>query len=234
MDTLRLRKGDDELDAMREAIRISEAALEEVLVATRTDMTERELAMHLSLAQSRLGGGHQPFAPIVLFGERSALPHGTPSDRKLQGGDLILVDFGTSSAGYISDITRCFHWGEPTERTREIHTIVERANAAAREAAGPGVPCEEVDRAARSVIEEAGYGEYFIHRTGHGIGLGGHESPYIVKGNTQELAPGMTFTIEPGIYIPSEVGVRIEDNMLITEDGATSLTSYPRELRELT
>jgi Xaa-Pro dipeptidase len=146
-------------------------------------------------------------------------------------GEPLLFDFGTSSHGYASDITRTFSVGEPSARLREVYAVVQAANAAGRAAAGPGVVAQDVDRITRKVIEDAGYGQYFTHRTGHGLGLEAHEGPNIVEGNTQVLAPGMVFTIEPGIYIPGEVGVRIEDNMLITPDGgAESLTTFNRDL----
>ncbi|MGF1507494.1 MAG: M24 family metallopeptidase [Anaerolineae bacterium] len=174
-----------------------------------------------------------PFSPIVLFGERTPLPHGMPSNRTLQHSDPILIDFGTSVNGYMSDITRCFFFGEPDAKAREVYEVVLAANTAGREAAGPGVPAQDVDRAARQVIEEAGYGEYFIHRTGHGLGIDAHEEPYIVEGNSQHLEPGMCFTVEPGIYIPGEIGIRIEDDLIITGEGAESLSTFPREIRVL-
>jgi Xaa-Pro dipeptidase len=231
MDTLRLTKDAKEVAAMRRAIEISEEALHSTIHALEPGMTEHEIANQLAIAQIERGGGIQPFEPIVLIGDNAALPHGSPSERELQPGQEILFDFGTSYDGYISDITRTFFFGgEPSAKQREIYEVVKAANAAGRAAAKPGVPCQDVDRAARKVIDDAGYGEYFIHRVGHGIGMEGHEGPYMREGNDLPLEVGMTFTVEPGIYIPGEIGVRIEDNLVVTEDGAESLTTFSRDL----
>jgi Xaa-Pro dipeptidase len=135
--------------------------------------------------------------------------------------------------GYIADITRTFVVGEPDPELTDIYSVVQAANRAGRAAVRPDVPAEEIDRAARQVIEDAGYGEYFIHRTGHGIGLEVHEPPYIVAGNRELLEPGMTFTVEPGIYLPGRGGVRIEDDVLVTLDGGETLSTFPRELMRL-
>lgn len=142
----------------------------------------------------------------------------------------MIVDFGVVVDGYVSDLTRTFALGEPDPEWREIYEVVREANAAGRAAVRPGIPAEAVDRAARAVIEAAGYGRYFTHRTGHGLGLEVHEPPSIVAGNTTPLEPGMTFTIEPGIYLPGKGGVRIEDDVVVTESGGESLTTFPREL----
>jgi Xaa-Pro dipeptidase len=231
MAALRMVKGEDEIAHMRQAIAVTEQALVQTVAAVRPGMTEREIANRLMVALLEAGGGMLPFQPIVLTGPKSALPHGVPGERVMQAGDILLIDFGTTSEGYVSDITRTFVVGrEPETRLREIYEAVQAANAAGREAAKPGVACQEVDRAARKVIEDAGYGDYFIHRTGHGVGLEGHEEPYMVEGNERLLAPGMTFTVEPGIYIPDFGGVRIEDDMVITEDGSESLTTFDRTL----
>jgi Xaa-Pro dipeptidase len=230
MDVLRQIKTQDEIDLMQAAVRISEAALAEVIAAVKPGMTEVQVAGMITEAQTRHGGETIPFAPIVLAGERAALPHGGPTDRVIQAGEVLLIDFGTRQGGYVSDITRTFAVGQLSASAEAVYEAVRAANEAGRQAAGPGVPCQDVDRAARKVIEDAGFGEYFIHRTGHGIGLDGHEQPYMVEGNETRLEPGMTFTVEPGIYIPGEVGVRIEDNVVITEDGSTSLSTYDRAL----
>jgi Xaa-Pro dipeptidase len=175
--------------------------------------------------------GSIPFAPIVASGPNSALPHATPGDRRLQAGDALLFDWGAQVEGYVSDITRTFALREADSTLFTIHEYVLQANRAARGTAKPGISCAEVDAAARQVIADAGYAEQFIHRTGHGIGLEGHEHPYISASNAQELAPGMTFTIEPGIYLPGQCGVRIEDDVVVTEKGCESLTNMPRELQ---
>ncbi len=231
---LRLRKDADEVAAMQRAIAITEDALRDVLLGVRAGMSERAIANDLQIALLRRGGQELPFPPIVLTGPQSALPHGVPGERTLQEGDLLLIDFGTTVEGYASDLTRTFVAGELQDpRLRDAYLAVLTANEAARLAAGPSVPCQEVDRAARAEIIRAGFGEYFIHRTGHGLGLDAHEAPYIRQGNEQPLEPGHVFTVEPGVYLPGVGGVRIEDNVLITEDGAVTLTSFPRELQSV-
>jgi Xaa-Pro dipeptidase len=197
----------------------------------RPGISERAIASELTLQLLRHGSDSEfPFAPIVSGGPNSANPHASPSERPLQTGDLLVIDWGAIYNGYISDLTRTFAIGQVDEEYRRIHEIVQQANGAGRQAGGPGVPCEVVDQAARRVIEQAGYGVYFTHRTGHGIGMEGHEHPYIRAGNTDALRPGMTYTVEPGIYLPGRNGVRIEDNMLVTEAGVETLSDLPREL----
>ncbi len=228
---LRMRKDADELAHMRRAAQVAEEALARTLEAIRPGMTEREIAAELQIHLMRGGSGVLPFEPLVQSGPNSASPHGATTDRRLQPGDILLIDFGARVGGYASDITRTFIVGEPDPELHKVHQIVQAANAAGRAAAGPGVPCQEVDRAARQVIKEAGYGDYFIHRTGHGLGLEGHEPPYIVEGNAQRLEVGMTFTVEPGVYLPGKGGVRVEDDVVITEDGCESLTTFERGLQ---
>ncbi|NUQ60825.1 MAG: aminopeptidase P family protein, partial [Anaerolineales bacterium] len=229
---LRLRKDKAEVEAMRRAVNIAQDALEATLPQIKIGMTEREVASELAMQLLKHGSESEiPFAPIVAAGPNSANPHASPSERKLQAGDLLVVDWGAAYGGYISDLTRAFAVGEADEECQKIHRIVQQANAAGRAAAKPGVPCADVDKAARDAIEKAGYGKYFTHRTGHGIGMEGHEAPYIRGDNMQILEPGMTFTIEPGVYLPGRNGVRIEDNMAVTETGAESLSDMPREIR---
>jgi Xaa-Pro dipeptidase len=231
---LRMRKDEAELADMQRAVDVAQNALNSILSDIRGGMTERELAAQITIALLQHGSDTQmPFTPIVASGPNSANPHAFPSDRRLERGDLLILDWGASVNGYFSDITRTFAVGEPEGEMRRIAKIVLEANAAARNIARKGVPAESVDKAARKVIAEAGYGEYFTHRTGHGLGMEGHEEPYIRDGNSMGLLPGMTFTIEPGIYLPGRGGVRIEDNVVITEDGVKSLTDLPRELRIL-
>lgn len=195
-------------------------------------MTERELASELVMQLLQHGSEPElPFAPIVSSGPNGANPHASPGDRKLQAGDLLVVDWGAAYDGYISDLTRTFAVGEVEDEYLKIHRIVQEANAAGWRAAKPGVPCANVDKAAREVIEQAGYGIYFTHRTGHGIGMEAHEDPYMRGDNLQLLEPGMAFTVEPGIYLPERNGVRIEDNVVITETGADVLSEMPREVR---
>lgn len=227
---LRLRKDAAAIAALREAIAISEDALRATIEQVRPGMTERAIAGILAVEQLRRGGGRLPFETIVLSGPNCALPHGEPGDRPVAEGEPLLFDFGTTVRGWASDITRTVAVGEPSPRLAEVYAVVQAANEAGRAACGPGVPAQEVDRITRQVIEEAGFGAYFTHRTGHGLGLEAHEGPNIVAGNRHPLEPGNVFTIEPGIYIPGEVGVRIEDNVVITGDGAESLTTFPRDL----
>lgn len=229
---LRLKKDYSEVEAMRRAVKIAQDALEATIPTMKIDITEKAIAAELVMQLLRHGSDPElPFAPIVSAGPNAANPHASPSDRKLQAGDLLVVDWGAAYNGYISDLTRTFAVSEVNEEYRKIHKIVQEANAAGRAAAKPGVPCANVDKAARNVIEQAGYGEYFTHRTGHGIGMEGHEEPYMRGDNMQVLEPGMAFTVEPGIYLPNRNGVRIEDNVVITETGADVLSDMPREIR---
>lgn len=229
---LRVRKDADEIAAMRRAVQIAQSALEAALPLIKIGMSEKELAAELVMQLLRHGSAPElPFAPIVSAGPNSANPHASPTDRPLQPGDLLVVDWGATFNGYISDLTRTFAVGQVDAEYEKIHRIVQEANAAGRAAARPGVPCSAVDLAARAVIEQAGYGAFFTHRTGHGIGMEGHEEPYIRSDNGQILEPGMAFTVEPGIYLPGRNGVRIEDNLVITEEGAACLSDMPREIR---
>jgi len=230
--SLRVRKDKFELSAMQQAVEIAQRALESTLPLIKIGMTERQLDSELTLQLLRLGSEPEiPFSPIVAAGPNSANPHVTPSDRPLSTGDLLVIDWGATVNGYVSDLTRTFAIGEPEPELSYIAEIVAAANSAARKSAKPGIPASEVDRAARTIIEQAGYGKYFTHRTGHGLGLEGHEEPYIRADNNQPLESGMTFTIEPGIYLPERGGVRIEDDVVITEDDGESLSDLPRHLR---
>jgi Xaa-Pro dipeptidase len=231
---LRMYKDQSELSAMRRAVDIAQQALLATLPLVKIGITEQELSAELTLQLFRAGCDPQtPFAPIVSSGPNAANPHATPSDRRLSPGDLLVIDWGASFEGYISDITRTFAIGNLEAEYAQICRIVLEANSAGRMSARPGITAEVVDQAARAVIESAGYGKYFTHRTGHGLGMEGHEDPYIRAGNLMHLEAGMTFTIEPGIYLPGRNGVRIEDDVVITSTGAESLTSLSREVRQL-
>lgn len=231
LSELRIRKDESEIAALRQAAVIAQKALQATLPSVKPGLTERQIAAMLTIQLYQQGSDPEfSFTPIVSSGPNSANPHAVPSDRQLQGGDLLVIDWGAMSQGYTSDITRTFAIGEVDEELTKIAQIVERSNAAARRVVRPGIKAEEIDLAARRVIEEAGYGAYFIHRTGHGLGMEGHETPYIRAGNQLILEPGMVFTIEPGIYLPGRGGVRIEDDIVVTGDGGESLTSLPREL----
>lgn len=228
---LRIIKDNNEIEAMRKAVDIAEHALTATIGMIHPGVSEQEVASELTLQLLRNGSQPElPFFPIVSSGPNSANPHATPSERILTPGDMLVIDWGANYGGYVSDITRTFAIEYITQEFEKIHQVVLNANTAGREAVQSGLKAEQIDEAARDQIAQAGYGQFFIHRTGHGIGIEGHEPPYIRQGNQRILSPGMTFTIEPGIYLPEENGVRIEDDVLVTEDGGQSLTTIKREL----
>ena len=234
LEPLRVEKSDDEVRAIERAVAIAEKALGETLPHLRAGMTELEMASELTLQLLRAGSvGELPFQPIIASGPNAALPHAIPSPRPLERGDLLIVDWGAACDGYISDLTRTFALESIEPEWKRIHAVVVDANAAGRAAAGPGVACQTVDAAARSVIEAAGYGPAFLHRTGHGIGMEAHEPPYIRSDNAARLNPGMTFTVEPGIYLAGRGGVRVEDNLVVTAESARTLSTLPRTLQIL-
>jgi Xaa-Pro aminopeptidase len=229
---LRMTKDAQELALMREAIVIAEQALAATLPTIRVGQTEREIAAELVVQTLRAGSDAElPFAPIVASGPNSALPHAFVTDRKIQRGDLLTLDWGASKGGYFADLTRTFAIGEVSDELKRIYELVLAANEAGKAATQPGVACAEVDAAARKVIEAGGYGQYFTHRLGHGLGLEGHEDPSMHGRNETSLEAGMTFTVEPGIYVPGKGGVRIEDDVVVTTEGCESLSTYSRELR---
>jgi Xaa-Pro dipeptidase len=231
--TLRTAKDADEIAAMRRAVSIAEAAYERVLPGLRPGVTERELAARLTSALLDAGSDPElPFFPIVASGENGALPHAVPSDRPFVPGDFVIVDWGARSGGYCSDITRTVivAGAEPSAILRQAYQAVLEGNAAGRAAARSGATGHDVDAAARGVITEAGFGDAFVHRTGHGLGLETHEEPDMKSTNRAPLLPGATFTVEPGVYLEGEGGVRIEDDVLVTASGSESLTSLNREL----
>jgi len=231
---LRLRKTPEEIASMKEAARIAETALEETLKIVRAGISERQIAAELTIQLLRAGSDASlPFPPIVASGPNAADPHAAVSDRLLQEGDFLLIDWGARWHGYCSDLTRTFAIGEISGQQTEVYQTVLRANRAAVAAARPGMRCGEVDLTARAVIENAGFGSFFTHRLGHGLGLETHEDPYIYAENQQLLEEGMVFTDEPGIYLPGAFGVRIEDDLVITAEGCQQLTSFSRELRTL-
>jgi len=234
VSTLRMIKEESELTAMRKAVQIAEQALTATLPYVRIGLSERELAAELTLQLFRAGCDPQlAFSPIVSSGPNSANPHATPSDRTLTSGDFLVIDWGASYEGYLSDITRTYAIGKMEPELIRISKVVMEANLAGQKSAKRGIAVGNVDKATRDVVETAGYGKYFTHRTGHGLGMEGHEEPYIRAGNPMLLEPGMTFTIEPGIYLPGRNGVRIEDDVVITDTGAECLTNLPREVIQL-
>jgi Xaa-Pro dipeptidase len=217
-------KDEHELALMQLANEVTLAAYHATWQAIKDDMTQADVSRLISQAHDRLGF---PGGASVQTGEWSALPHGSVAPQQIRQGTIVMIDGGCEVEGYASDITRTFVLGSPSDKMRRVFDIVHRAQTVALAAARPGVECQAVDAAARRVITEAGYGPgymYFSHRVGHGIGMDGHEWPYLVGGNTLALEPGMTFSDEPGIYIRGEFGMRLEDDMVITPDGARLFT----------
>jgi Xaa-Pro aminopeptidase len=231
LEPLRIRKDDPELDAMRRAAEAADATIQDLrdLGADAVGMTETELAAYVEDRLVANGGEGTAFETIVGSGPNGAKPHHHHAERDIQPGDPVVLDFGTRVDHYPSDQTRTLVFdGEPSDVFEVVHETVREAQQAAVDAVEPGIPASEVDAAAREVIERAGYGEEFIHQTGHGVGLDVHEEPYIVDGNDRELEEGMVFSIEPGIYLPDEFGVRIEDLVVVTADGCERLNTTDR------
>lgn len=219
---LRIQKSAAEIAAIKHANEITLAAIAATHEVLAVDRAESEISAVVSQEMSKRGAGG---GGLVQFGPSAALPHGGPGNNRLARDMAVLIDVGCEVKGYNSDITRTIFWGDkPTAKYTEVYNTVWQAQQAGFEAARPGVECQAVDRAARAVIEKAGYGKYFTHRLGHGLGMDGHEPPYLVEGNTYKLQPGNVVTIEPGIYLPGEFGVRIEDVFLITEQGCEPLS----------
>ena len=227
---LRAIKGADELERLAAAGAAADACFEQIAAAPFGGRRESEVADDLA-GFLRDHGHSQVDFTVVGSGPNGANPHHEMSERTIEEGDMVVLDFGGIKDGYGSDTTRTVHVGEPTDEEREVYEVVRRAQQTAFEAVRPGVQCQDIDRAARKVIADAGYGDYFIHRTGHGIGLTTHEPPYMVEGETHELEPGMCFSIEPGVYLPGRFGVRIEDIVTVAAEGGQRFNNTPHELR---
>lgn len=226
LSRLMRNKDEGELDLLRKAGRIADDAFDAVLPEIRAGMTELELDQALQDAMRSHGG--KPAFCIVAADANGAEPHHLSDETIVRDGDVVVLDFGCDvEGGYKSDITRTVCVGKADPEARKVYEIVYRAQAAGRAAIRPGIAAQEVDRAARKVIDEAGYGEFFMHRTGHGLGLRGHEEPYIVEGNADLLEPGQCFSVEPGIYLPERFGVRIENIVAVTEGGHESMNREP-------
>ncbi|GAA0520259.1 Xaa-Pro aminopeptidase [Halorubrum aquaticum] len=231
---LRVRKDGTELAALRAAAAAADATVEDLreLGSDAVGMTERDLAGRIADRLAAHGGEGISFETIVGAGENGAKPHHGHGDREIRAGDPVVLDFGTRVDGYPSDQTRTLVFaGEPPAEYEAVHAVVREAQAAAVDAVEPGVTAAAVDRAAREAIEAAGYGDAFVHRTGHGVGLDVHEEPYIVAGNDRELEAGMVFSVEPGIYLEGRFGCRIEDLVVVTDDGAERLNATDRGWR---
>lgn len=227
---MRLVKRADEVEKIQRAAAITDEAGESVLSRLRAGMSELDVALMMGSAIGERGGT-LAFGTLVQSGPNSAMPHATPSGRKIEKGDFVLLDFGAALEGYLADSTRMAVIGEPSAKQREIFDTVLRAHDAAIEAVRSGVTTGDVDQAARRVIEDAGYGPQFFHRIGHGLGMEGHEDPSLDPGSTTELESGMVFTIEPGIYVEGLGGVRIEDDVVVEDSGCRVLTQADRSLR---
>lgn len=230
---LRAVKDGQEIGSMREAIKIASDAFEHILKMAREGVVERDLAFEMEFFMKRQGAEDLGFNIIVASGNRSALPHGRASEKRIEKGDLILIDFGSRFQGYHSDQTRTVVCGPPSPEQKKIYQIVKEAQERAIEKVRPGIALQEVDAAARDHIRQCGYDGYFGHGTGHGIGLAVHEDPAVNKENKDLLTEGMVITVEPGIYLPGLGGVRIEDMVRATADGVEVLTYLAKELREI-
>ncbi len=226
---LRMCKEAAEIALLRRAGEAADRVVARLDGSRFSGKAERQLSAEIAAMVVEEGHEAATFS-IVGSGPHGASPHHEAGSRVIREGDAVVLDFGGRLAGYHSDITRTFFVGEPPARFREVYAVVRAAQEAGVAAAGPGVPAEEVDRAARRVITAAGFGPFFMHRTGHGIGLEEHEAPYIVEGNGRPLEPGMAFSVEPGVYLPGEFGVRLEDVVVVTPDGAERLNAASRDL----
>lgn len=230
VDQLRVVKTKDEIDKMIVAGKLADEALQIGFESLTEGISEQEVAAIIDMEMKKKGVSEMSFTTLVLFGDHAASPHGNPGERQLKNNELVLFDLGVIYDGYASDATRTIAFGEISAKEEEIYQVVLEANRTAQAAVKPGMRAGELDDIARKVIEDAGYGEYFTHRLGHGIGKTAHEFPSVTSSNDTILEPGMCFSIEPGIYIPGEVGVRIEDCVYVTEDGCEPFTSLDKEL----
>lgn len=227
---LRMIKSAEELSCLRRAGDLADAAFAQLIQRRFAGCRERDVAEELNGLLRDAGLAIGAHLPIVASGPNSASPHHLTGDREIHEGDAVVLDFGGTIQGYSADITRTVHVGSPGDEFRRVYAIVHQAQEAGVRAVAAGVPAGSVDAVTRDVIHAAGYGDFFIHRTGHGIGLEGHEEPYIVSGNDLSLAEGMTFSIEPGIYLPGRFGVRIEDIVAVTADGVERFNQASRDL----
>lgn len=228
---LRMVKDEKELEIIREACALADFAIETGCAEIKEGKTELEVLAAVEYALKKKGVKEMSFSTMVLTGANGASPHGNPGMTKIKKGDLVLFDLGVVVDGYCSDITRTVAYGDINDKQKEIYDTVLKAQLAAVEASKPGVSCSEIDLTARNIIAEAGYGDYFPHRLGHGLGISVHEYPSLNETNHLLLEEGMVYTIEPGIYVPGVAGVRIEDDLAVTANGVEILTKFPKELQ---
>ena len=230
IDTLRMCKDEEEKELMRIASKLNDKAMEQLKATVSGELTEKQLVGKLSKIYEDLGTDGFSFDPIIGFGPNGANPHGEPGNALVKPGDAIILDIGCIKDNYCADMTRTVFYKEIPEKGREIFEIVLEANKRAEAIVKPGVRFCDIDAAARDYITEKGYGQYFTHRTGHSIGLEVHDKGDVSSINTDTVQPGMIFSIEPGIYLPGEFGVRIEDLVLVTEDGCEILNKHDKEI----
>ena len=229
---LRSQKDEEELNRMREAARLIDAVVDKLFTFIKPGMKERDVVKKVPELLEELGCNEMSFAPIVASGPNGSMPHYSGDQRVIQKQDVIILDMGCRYKSYCSDTSRTFFVGEPTQEMRDIYEIVRRAQAAGEAAVQPGATGEDVDRAARKVIIDAGYGKYFFNRVGHGVGIAVHENPFIIEGNKKPLRPGNVFSVEPGIYIEGKFGMRVENLVAVKPDGtAEALNKTTREMR---
>ncbi|WP_195701256.1 M24 family metallopeptidase [Companilactobacillus futsaii] len=231
MENAKLIKTPEEIEELKAAGAEADYAFTVAFNAIKEGRTEQEIVAEIEYAMMKKGVMHMSFDTIVQAGANAANPHGGPEKNPVKKDELILFDLGTVHNGYISDASRTVAFGQPDAKSLDIYKVDLEAQYAAMDAAKPGITAAELDKVARDIITKAGYGEYFIHRLGHGMGTSEHEFPSIMEGNDMVLKPGMCFSIEPGIYIPNVAGVRIEDCVYITEDGCEPFTHTSKELK---
>lgn len=230
VERLRMVKEPAEIEQIRAAVLLASGLFDHLLHVIKPGVKESDVAAELEHAARRDGAEGMSFETIVASGTRSALPHGRASSQPIQKNGLVILDFGVILAGYCSDMTRTVCVGAPSKRQAKLYRAVLDAQLAAIARVSPGRRVSEVDQAARSVLQKAGWGRYFTHSTGHGVGIEVHESPRVAKGQAERLQPGMVITVEPGVYLPGEGGVRIEDMVVVTESGCEVLTPTTKEL----
>lgn len=230
INDLRSIKAENEVESIIKAQRIAENAFEHILKFIKVGVTEKEIALELDFFMLRNGGEGLSFETIAVSGKNSSMPHGVPSNKKIENGDFITMDFGTIINGYHSDMTRTVAIGTATDKMKNVYNTVLKAQQNCLDNIKAGISCKNGDMFARSVINDSGYGKYFTHSTGHGVGVEIHEYPNLSPASDSVLQVGNIVTVEPGIYIPEKFGVRIEDMALITENGCRNLTNAPKEL----